>query len=51
MINQPCIQVCLEFGDEPIEIPIEKDNTVLLTTLTSAFARSEVTGQYNFANI
>ncbi|KAL7030352.1 hypothetical protein ACKWTF_006622 [Chironomus riparius] len=44
MINQPCIQVCLEFGDEPIEIPIEKDNTVLLTTLTSAFARSEVTG-------
>ncbi|XP_070491710.1 TAR DNA-binding protein 43-like isoform X1 [Chironomus tepperi] len=50
MINQPCIQVCLEFGDEPIEIPIEKDNTVLLTTLTSAFARSEVTVGLKFRN-
>jgi hypothetical protein len=37
MLSQPCIMVCQEFGDEPIEIPIERDNTVLLTTLTSNF--------------
>lgn len=50
MINQPCIQVCLEFGDEPIEIPIEADNTVLLTTVSSAFARSELTVGLKFRN-
>ncbi|KAG5684258.1 hypothetical protein PVAND_013494 [Polypedilum vanderplanki] len=37
MLSQPCIMVCQEFGDEPIEIPIERDNTVLLTTVTSNF--------------
>lgn len=40
MFSQPCqaIMVVQEFGDEAIEIPIEKqDGTVLLDTLSSNF--------------
>lgn len=29
--------VCQEFGDEPIELPLESDSTLLLSTLNSAF--------------
>jgi hypothetical protein len=37
MSSTRCIMVCEEFGEEPIEIPLEKDDTLLLSTLNSLF--------------
>lgn len=37
MLSQRVIQVCQEFGDEPIELPLENDGTLLLSTLVSTF--------------
>lgn len=46
MLSQKVIQVCQEFGEEPIELPLEIDGTLLLSTLNSAFPNA--TG--NFLN-
>lgn len=43
MLSQKVIQVCQEFGEEPIELPLENDGTLLLSTLNSAFPNA--TGQ------
>lgn len=38
MVNMSCyIQVCEDENDEPIEIPTEDDNTLLLSTLVAQF--------------
>lgn len=48
MLSQKVIQVCQEFGDEPIELPLEEDGKLLLSTLNSAFANA--TGSENFSS-
>lgn len=40
MLSQVCIKVCEDFGEEELEVPLEDDRTLLLTTLQSIFPGS-----------
>lgn len=40
MLSQLYLRVCQEFGEEEIEVPLEDDGTLLLTTLQSCFNKA-----------
>lgn len=44
MFSQRCIKCCEEYGSEECEVPIERDGTLLLSTLQSVFpgAKGEI---------
>jgi hypothetical protein len=37
MFSQQCIKCCEEYGSEECEVPIERNGTLLLSTLESVF--------------